>query len=649
VPIQTVLEQRADKGTRFVPSGKSRCEITGDLYNDTRHERNLQTFARRLVGEYNYERAQLGRKTLKIQIGSKHYFPDIVAFHKNLPKEKTNACLVAEIETEEIEPSDSTHGTGQLLSYMQMLPNCKYGVWYNGIQQICFFKEGPEIEPAEINDIPPYGLEIEDIEKPDFGQLHPALELRSIFKRCHNYIAGQQGLSKPDAFHELLKLIFCKALDERFSTYVQFYVTNKERKENPERCASRINNLFERVKNVHKEIFETDEIIKLDPNVVAYVVSQLQSYTLINTDTDIKGEAYEEIVGENLRGDRGEFFTPRTVCGAAVEMLFYTTSPSEWDNISIIDPACGTGGFLIAVINFLKNYFFKTELKKWKDPEKAKTQTTERVKSFCERNLHGIDINPILARATQMNEVMHGNGHGNVFSANSLKSPHEWKKTGRPKVGLGILSFLFTNPPFATKIPITDPDVLKNFDLGHVWRKEGGKWLRTEKLSKSVPPEQLFIERSVEFLKPGGRLAMIIADHILTNPGYEFIRQWILENTRVITRISLPEETFEPFVGTKAHLVLLERKRENEKGLGTVDYNSFAAIAKSVGHDKRGTKLYLRTPDGREVLWEIEKDIIRITKGKKEVERARITEKVIDDDMPAIVEAFKKWWDKNGW
>ena len=647
-PLQLFLERWTGEKTILIPPKKLKCYITGKLVNDTGHERNLQRFAQRLVREYNYEYDQLDRK-FSVQIGSKHYFPDIVVFHRGAMRKRENVCLVAEIENGGIEPSDPKHGTSQVKSYVQMLPRCKYGVWYNGNQQISFYKEKPGEEPVTVNDIPPYGLEIDDIERPDFGQLRSASELRSVFRRCHNFIAGNQGLRKEEAFHELLKLIFCKALDESLSTRVQFYVTNEERRERPERCLSRINTLFERVKTVHEAIFEEEELIKLDPGVIAYVVSQLQHYTLVNTDTDVKGEAYEEIVGGNLRGDRGEFFTPRNVCSAAVEMLLYTFPRSQWDELMVIDPACGTGGFLIAVINFLKRRFFESELEKWGDVAVALKQAEERTRVFCERSLHGIDLNPTLARATQMNEVMHGNGHGNVFPANSLKPPSEWRQLGKPVIELGKFDCLFTNPPFGSKIPVTEPYILEKFDLGYIWGKNNGRWSRTNRLRKSVPPGQLFVERSVSFLSPGGRLAMIIADHILTNPGLEFIRQWILENTKVIARIDLPGVTFQPFTGTNAHLVILERKKERERGLGTVEYESFGTIAKDIGHDQRGNPVYLRTPEGDVALVEVEKDIIRVVKGKRMEERARIIEKVINDDMPVIVNSFKRWWDEHGW
>jgi len=141
------------------------------------------------------------------------------------------------------------------------------------------------------------------------------------------------------------------------------------------------------------------------------------------------------------------------------------------------------------------------------------------------------------------------------------------------------------------------------------------------------------MERVVQFLKSGGKAAMIIADHILTNPGYKFVRKWLLENTRIFARISLPGETFQPFTGTKSHLVLFEKKEQDKKGLGTDSFQIFRATAKCIGHDNRGTPIYLRTPEGNEIIWEIEREIVRIINGKKETKKAKVFEKIIDDDM----------------
>ena len=142
------------------------------------------------------------------------------------------------------------------------------------------------------------------------------------FQRCHNYIAGNQGLQKPDAFWELLKLIFCKIEDER-SSEIDFYATSKERQglNGHLKVKDRVEKLFDGVRHKYSTIFTPNDVVELEPRVLAYLVSQLQPWSLLESDIDVKGKAYEEIVGSNLRGDRGEFFTPRNICGMAVAML----------------------------------------------------------------------------------------------------------------------------------------------------------------------------------------------------------------------------------------------------------------------------------------------------------------------------------------
>jgi type I restriction enzyme M protein len=126
------------------------------------------------------------------------------------------------------------------------------------------------------------------------------------------------------------------------------------------------------------------------------VVGQIQSYYFLETDFDVKGAAYEEIVGANLRGDRGEFFTPRNVCSLAVEILFSTYQEQKWKELRVIDPACGTGGFLMAILNYVKALFYAEELRKWDSEETAMARTSERVRLYCERNVYGVDINSLL-------------------------------------------------------------------------------------------------------------------------------------------------------------------------------------------------------------------------------------------------------------
>jgi len=520
---------------------------------------------------------------------------------------------------------------------------CQFGIWYNGKERYNFFLDPETRDIEQINNIPPSGLTLQDIEKPDFDQLTPAYELDDIFERCHNYIAGNEGLQKTEAFHELLKLIFCKVMDERTSQQVRFYVTNNERKENPERCKSRINRLFTRVKDAHPEIFDSNEDLELTADVVAYIVAELESYSLVQTDTDVKGDAYEQIVGGNLRGDRGEFFTPRTVCRSAVEMMFHIFPDSDWNDLSVLDPACGSAGFLISVINFIKRNFYQQELDKWKDDEKALKLAQERTQTYCELHLNGVDINPTLVRAAQMNEVMHGDGHGNLFVQNSLQPESQWPSQMQTQLGLNTLDMAFTNPPFGSNLRIENEQILRQFDIGHIWEETDDGYRKKDKLRSSAPPEQLFIERVVQFLRPGGRAAIVIPDNLLTNPGLGFLRHWMLQNTKVVASVDLPRQTFEPYTGTNTHLVILEKYADNPQLDGAEE--TFMAVANDIGHDKRGNKVFLRNKEGKRIVTETTKEVIRVVDGEKIVEEKTVTEPVIDNDLPAIVERFKDWWE----
>jgi type I restriction enzyme M protein len=260
---------------------------------------------------------------------------------------------------------------------MLAAPRVVYGMWTNGVERFCYKKVSPSQEPIVVADIPSYGQSEEESDRPKFEQLKPASSdaLLFAFRRCHNYIAGNQGLQKPEAFWELLKLIFCKIQDERFSSEVTFYVTTTERQSlnGQLKAKARIDKLFKDVKDDYTQIFKRSEDVELNPSVLAYIVSQLQMYSLLDSDVDVKGKAYEEVVGSNLRGDRGEFFTPRNICRMAVRML----NPTE--HKIILDPACGTGGFLIVAMNYVLASIYNAELiKRGGDVEKAEKATRDR-------------------------------------------------------------------------------------------------------------------------------------------------------------------------------------------------------------------------------------------------------------------------------
>jgi type I restriction enzyme M protein len=619
--------------------------------NETPEEYVRQEIAKSLVREYQYAKAEVAVEFV-LAVGSRKPRADLVIFGPGEEHRQDRARIVVECKSQKVKSSDRTDGVGQLQSYMAACPNVIYGMWTNGIERYCFrrVEKDGQITFDEIPDIPSKGRSEDEVERPRFDQLKAASSdaLLFAFRRCHNYIAGNQGLQKPEAFWELLKIIFCKIHDERSSDEVQFFATSKERHglNGQLKAKKRIGDLFRDVKAEYRTIFKENEEVDLNPDVLAYIVSQLQMYSLLESDIDVKGRAYEEIVGSNLRGDRGEFFTPRNICQMAVHML----DPGERQ--VIMDPACGTGGFLITAMNHVIEKIRAAEIEKWGgNIERAEAAIRSRIQKFAQNHIIGTDLNPNLVKASKMNMVMNNDGAGGLYQANALLSPARWEDALRNRQILGQIDLLFTNPPFGSKIPIEDPTILEAYDLGHAWTytAKTDKWTMQQGIQKSQPPEILFIERCVRLLKPGtGRCAVVLPDGILGSPGLGYVREWLLKHTRILASIDLHPDTFQPHVSVQTSVLVLQRKSEEEiaveEAAGRLnDYQVFMAVANHIGHDKRGNVTYVRDRQGNEIVEEVEEQVIEYQDGQKVIKRQRSQKKVIDDNTIQLAQAFRAW------
>jgi type I restriction enzyme M protein len=618
---------------------------------ETPEEYVRQEIAKSLVREYRYAKRDIAVE-FTLRLGNRKPRADLVIFPEGVEHKQENARIIVECKAASVKSEDRQEGVGQLHSYLAACPNAVFGMWINGEERFCYrrvVRDG-NVVFEEVPDLPESGKEDEAAERPQVDQLKPATSdaLLFAFKRCHNYIAGNQGLQKPEAFWELLKLIFCKIHDERFSDELQFYAAANERHgmNGPLKVKARLEKLFAAVKADYGTIFKAGDAIDLQPQVLAYLVSQLQMYSLLESDIDVKGRAYEEIVGSNLRGDRGEFFTPRNICRMAVAML----DPSEKG--LILDPACGTGGFLITAMNHVIGKIEDAERHKGGKQERIETATRQRVAKFAEKYLVGIDLNPNLVKASKMNMVMNNDGAGGLYQGNSLAKPASWSDEKlRDRELLGKVDLLFTNPPFGSKIPVDSPAILEAYDLGHDWDYDSDtdQWTMTKNVVKSRPPEILFIERCVRFLKPGtGRAAIVLPDGILGSPGLGFVREWILRHCRVLASVDLHPDTFQPFVSIQTSLLVIQRKTDDlvalEQAAGQMnDYEVFMAVANHVGHDKRGNRTYVRDRQGNEVFEEVDLPVKEYENGVPVIHCHKAKVKVLDDNTQQIAQEFRKW------
>ena len=577
-----------------------------------------QRWARSLVEEYGYPNSNLGIE-VKINMGRSRKRADLALYRHDAPHKQENILILIEAKRDDRKPSDIEQGEDQLKSYMAACIACRFGLWV-GKERQAFEKSSQGYD--RISDIPRFGAD--QPQPPTRHALVPATELKSVFKRCHNYIYANTGVQKEAAFHELLKLIFCKTFDEEESgTNLQFIIHPQERKATSGQrrfMEERLEPLFQRVCDRYPFIFNSEDRIKLEQRVAAYVASELQYFSFIDTDTDVKGDAYEELVGSNLRGDRGEYFTPRNVCNMAVRMAMALHDTTALTSLKVLDCCCGTGGFLVSWLNNLYDVLLSQESTR---PGKVQPEerARRRVRDVCQRNLYGLDINPDLVRTCQMNMVLHGDGSSNVYRVDSVRSPGEWDSEARRRVPYGRIDVLITNPPFGGKARIDDSHVLGQHELA--------KWEIQDSRS-SLPAEQLFVETALKFLKAGGYLVIVLPNGILNNPGLRFLRSWLLRRCRLIASVALPKTTFATSGGVKNPSVLIVQKfsareaSDADKGIIDKAYQVFCAAPKTAGIDSRSKPVYLRHLDGREKLDD---------DGNK----------IVDDEISFVPEEFTKW------
>jgi type I restriction enzyme M protein len=642
-----------------IPEGKVPDFLTRKHVKDTAEEYVRQNLEKALVRQYKYAPSDC-QPEFRITKGSAKPRIDVAVFLPGQEHKQENVFLIVETKEPRVKRDDKDDGIEQLWSYLSFCPNAQYGLWTNGDDRVCYAKRVVKGKNTyeEIVDIPAAGQSENDAARPQHKNLMPATadNLLFAFRRCHNYVAGVQGIHKQNAFWELLKLIFCKIEDERSKTLAFFVAPSELGGETSAAPAqARLNKLMaEKVVSKYPTIWDqSDRVIKLKASVIAYVVSQLQRYSLLKSSVDVKGIAYEEVVGENLRGNNGEFFTPRNACRMAVQML------NPQDGETLLDPACGTGGFLITAMNHALHQLELDEKSKWDNPDHPtdaeRDELFRRGNAYLQKRVFGFDYNADLVRAAKMNMVMNNDGEGGLFQADSLAHPHTWEPQAAKQVPLGSIDVLFTNPPFGANIKV-EGERLEQYELGAVWDQDAsGRWsLRRDAnsrpvLQKSQPPEILFIERCLQFLRPEtGRMAMVIPNGILNNPALGYVRTWLLTNAQVIAVVDMARELFQPNNDTQTSMVLLrrlseaERKLAQEKGL---DYPVFMAVAERIGHDKRRNPIYRRHPDGQDVVTtRPERDVvIDPNSGREKVIEIEVRDRMIDDELPEVAEAFRKW------
>ena len=629
---------------------------------ETPRELVRQRIARALVDEYGISVDDM-EADFPVVVGGRRRRVDLAIFARGKPHETGRLQRVVVCRPE---PKLNKRGAVKMRDYEQAakdiaeikpffeeIDTCRYGLWTNGLEFFFLRKKETsfQVDAEPIGDWPPADESIGDrgvLSRARARRADPEM-LRTAFRRCHNFIHGNEGMPKDAAFWQFLYLIFCKMHDERVPRRDQrrFWAGPQEQFSDAGRAAirRRVAPLFDEVKQEYSAIFDGGEEIKLSDRALAFMISELSKYEFSRIDVDAKGAAYQEIVGSNPRGDRGQYFTPR----GAIRLVVRILDPREDERV--LDPACGTAGFLVAALAHRMERF-RREARS--GPGTGTSEEFEslqqRLRGYAKKQIFGCDFDPFLVRASQMNMVMAGDGKGHLYHLNALEFPKghlPGVPSARQKIKLGTADVVMTNPPFGSAIPITDRGILEPFELAHTWeRTEDGHFRNTGGLQSAVAPEVLFIERCLDWLRPGGRMGIVLPDGILGNPAAEYIRWWILRRTWVLASVDLPVETFivEANVNILTSLLFLKKKPDEvvkrEAVGGPADYPIFMAVAEKVGFDRRGNTLHKRSPEGEEITV-VQDETERVTRNGRTVTRPlRRKKKIVDDDLPEIAERY---------
>jgi len=528
-----------------------KCQIK-EKYKPAKPEEIVrQLWIYRLLNEYNYPRERIDVERV-VYFGSRDSgLADIVVLQEDLQ----HPYIIFEVKRPQ-----RNAGLEQLKSYCNA-EGAPIGVWSNGNEIIRLHREEPNIF-VEIPRIPKVTETLRDIltERWTIKWLeeHDELKqgkttLKKILLDLEELVLGNAGV---DPFEEIFKLIYAKLYDEwrginEPSYQLEFFVGDRS----PEDVKTAISNLLEGAKSEWQGVFELTDKIELRDDHLKVCVSFLEKIKLFNSNLQIIDEAFEYLIPQVSKKKEGQFFTPRPVVDMVVKML--NPKASEF----VIDPACGSAGFLLHSVMWVAGGMISGK------------PLPESARNFAQNKIYGIDFAKKAVKIAKAINLIVGDGKSHVYKDNSL-APHTWSDETKSGLKGRLLRFpndskrdkenqdkflffdfnvLMTNPPFAGTVK--ERDILRLYKLA----EKNGRWVN--KIGRHI----LFLERSLQFIRPGGRMAIVLPQGLLNNTNAEYIRRFIIDEARILAVVGLHVNTFKPHTGTKTSVLFLRKYTDEEK------------------------------------------------------------------------------------
>lgn len=584
-----LFEKRSKPYLKCYASGKDRSAKPEEIVR--------QLYLRKLIHEYGYPKDRIAvEKGVYFGSAMAEKRADIVIFDKD----DTDAAYII-VECKKPKRRD---GRQQLESYCNA-EGSPIGVWTNGGEIIYLHREEPNLFKS-LPDIPRADQKLSDLlsERWDMKRLtaenrlvKERLSLRDIILDMEDLVLANAGV---DAFEEVFKLIYAKLYDERNASRPGKRKKNLEFRiygSTPRELYERISRLFHKAKQQWRGVFLEDDVIKLDPRHLVTCVSFLEDIKLFNSNLQIIDEAFEYLALKVWKPKKGQYFTPRHVIDMCVKML--NPNIDEF----MIDTAAGSCGFTVHTIFWVwKNELTAEGPKRWQ-------------RDFAAEMVYGVDFDEKAATIAKALNLIAGDGRSNIYRANTL-DPRYWSDEIKVALRKHLRRFpddrasdhfnqtnfrhfnfdvLMTNPPFAGDIK--DTRIIHQYDLA---KKANGKW------ASKVGRDILFIERNLEFLKPGGRMCIVLPQGRYNNTTDKPIRQFIADKGRILAVVGLHGNTFKPHTGTKTSVLFLQKWNEDADAGALCppveDYPIFFATSQNGGKDNSGDYIYKKAPDGRPLL-----------------------------------------------
>ena len=607
---QEALDKRTfEKNVRGKPAVFVQCLVRQKSVQLKPEERTRQLWLNRLIHEYGYAVARIGVE-YPITFGrdsSKR--ADVVVFDADRP---TVPYIIIEVKQAKLRD-----GKEQLRSYAHAT-GAPLAVWSNGILLEVWHRRNPNYF-VPIHHLPRASQTIDDIvgqpwtiqtlvekEQERDREGAKARSLRDLIVELENEVLANAGV---DVFEEVFKLVFTKLYDEMAhhrnrSRYPSLRFRNSN---TATQLRNSIQVLFDEAKKRWPGVFLDDERIRLSPDHLQVCIGSLEEWKLFNSNLDVIDDAFEYLVNKSSKGEKGQYFTPRWVIDMCVKML----SPKEDE--TVIDTACGSSGFTVHTMFHIWRSII-AELGLQESHLLTMDSKPARCEDYVRDKIFGIDFDEKSVRVSRCLNLIAGDGETNVLHLNTLDW-RKWDETVRQDdwfdtYGEGWrrlrklrssskqadyrqfrFDILMANPPFAGDVK--QSDMLSSYDLAH---KSSGR------LERSVGRDLLFIERNLDFLKPGGRMAIVLPQGRFNNATDHRVRKFIMERCRILAVVGLHPNTFRPHTGTKTS-VLFVQKWNDDSDAGPLcphveDYNVFFATQQVESVNNSGEKVYARRDDG---------------------------------------------------